>query len=476
MKAIHTSGRNLSHGTNVNRLHYPKIQSGLTPGATIWKGIQTKPNRSSTFAVALTLLMFLATVSICVGQPVITNQPVPQATAPGTSVTFQVGASSIEPLAYQWQKNPGNGFSDLADRTNAALVLANVQPWDAGDYRAVVTDITGARTSAVARLYVMRTALVTTNVVIDNFDDNRLTGWIPEGHKGQVKLTETNQQFKVWGNWPGVSTMHMDLTDTEAYGSLGRSWSVLNGQTVEWRVDLVELNEHATMAGLAVWSSASSAAYVLFKGHDFIHLCKPSLSVAGKHGHFFHERILTKDTNVVMALAVTRVNPNVIITIRVLDKANNNAVLYERSAVDTPSVDRTLTEMELDSASGMHLHTGPDVGAPITSGSDVLLTVFQYNDGTRPAAEVTYDNLERWTSAFPVWRPEIAIQLLSAIPPKANLTLSAAPNSSWAIERARELTGPWTNLSALLIGTNGSAQFQDTNSPSPAGFYRARLQ
>jgi len=73
-----------------------------------------------------------------------------------------------------------------------------------------------------------------------------------------------------------------------------------------------------------------------------------------------------------------------------------------------------------------------------------------------------------------VWRPEIAIQLLSTIPPKVNLTLSAAPNSSWAIERALELTGPWTNLSALLIGTNGSAQLQDTNSPYPAGFYRAR--
>ena len=75
-----------------------------------------------------------------------------------------------------------------------------------------------------------------------------------------------------------------------------------------------------------------------------------------------------------------------------------------------------------------------------------------------------------------VWRTEIAIQLLSTIPPKVNLTLSGAPNSSWAIERALELTGPWTNLSALLIGTNGSAQFQDTNTPYPAGFYRARQQ
>ena len=103
------------------------------------------------FDVALTLLMFLATVSSCFGQLLITNRPATQATAPGGTVTFQVGVSSIEPLAYQWQKNPGNGFSDLADRTNAVLVLANVQPWDACDYRVVVTNITGARTSAGKR-------------------------------------------------------------------------------------------------------------------------------------------------------------------------------------------------------------------------------------------------------------------------------------------------------------------------------------
>jgi hypothetical protein len=75
-----------------------------------------------------------------------------------------------------------------------------------------------------------------------------------------------------------------------------------------------------------------------------------------------------------------------------------------------------------------------------------------------------------------VWRTEIGIQLLPTVPPKVNLTLSAAPNSTWAIERAPEFTGPWTNLSPLLIGTNGSAQFQDTNSPYPVGYYRARLQ
>ena len=404
-------------------------------------------------------------------QPIITNQPVPQATAPGTTVTFQVGASSTEPLAYQWQRNPGTGFSNLADRTNAALALANVQPWDAGDYRVVVANSTGARTSAVARLYVLRPGVVTTNVVIDNFDDNRVTGWTANGHKGQGKLTETNQQLKVHGYWPGVHTV--DLGDTAAVSRVSRNWSVPNGQTVELRVDLVSMNEHATAGGMDLWNGASSAGYALFKGHDFIEIGKPSFSVTGFHSTFFHESALIRNTNVVLALAMTRVSPDVILTARILDKANNNAVLYERSVVDTPNVDRTLTETEMEAASGMHLHFVSEGGAPITSVSDMLLNVFQYSDGTLPLAEVTYDNLELWTSTLPVWRPEIAIQLLSTIPPKVNLTLSAAPNSSWAIERAPELTGPWANLSALLIGPNGSAQFQDTNT---AGFYRARQQ
>jgi len=426
------------------------------------------------FDVALTLLMFLATVSVCFGQPVITEQPATQAIAPGTTVTFQVGATGIEPLAYQWQKNPGNGFSDLADRTNAALVLANVQPWDACDYRVVVTDITGASPSAVARLYVMRPALVTAKVAIENFDDNQLTGWSTDDGNvgGQVQLNVTDQQLRLWAYWPDVSTTI--ITDTVASAFPSENWrNVLNGQTLELRVDLVGMNEHATAPNIVLWNRTSQEGYALFKGNDFIEIHKPNLSGAARHSTFFHERVLIKNTNVVLALAMTRVSPDVILTARILDKANDNAVLYERSVVDTPNVDRTLTTAEMEAASGMRVQLVSEGGAPFTSVSDVLLCVYQYGDGTKPAAEVTYDNLELWTS---VWRPEVAIQLLSTNSPKVNLTLSGAPNSSWAIERAVKLTGPWTNLSALLIGTSGSAQLQDTNSPHPAGFYRARLQ
>jgi hypothetical protein len=119
------------------------------------------------------------------------------------------------------------------------------------------------------------------------------------------------------------------------------------------------------------------------------------------------------------------------------------------------------------SGAGVPLCTNRYGGSDLAIGSDGAVYVTGASDGlfSSDFATVKY-----------VWQTEIAIQLLSTIPPKVNLTLSGAPNSSWAIERALELTGPWTNLSALLIGPNGSAQFLDTNSPNSAGFYRAIQQ
>jgi len=124
----------------------------------------------------LAAIVFLAALATGYSQPVITNQPQTQAVAPGSTVTFNVGVRGTEPLSYQWQQKPGTNFYDLPDCTNAVLVLTNAQPWDAIDYRVVVTNASGARTSAVAHLYVMSPCLLTNRVVIDNFDDNRFTG------------------------------------------------------------------------------------------------------------------------------------------------------------------------------------------------------------------------------------------------------------------------------------------------------------
>jgi hypothetical protein len=99
--------------------------------------------------------MLLAPILTGFGQPIIiSNQPQSSTNLAGTTAAFLVGATGTEPLAYQWQKY-GADFADLADRTNATLVLTNVVCGDAGDYRVVVTNIEGAVTSPVARLTVV---------------------------------------------------------------------------------------------------------------------------------------------------------------------------------------------------------------------------------------------------------------------------------------------------------------------------------
>jgi hypothetical protein len=98
--------------------------------------------------------ILLATASVCFGQPVITNQPQTQTVPVGSNVTFAVGATGTGSLLYQWQKYVAT-FTDLPNRTNATLLLTNVQTSDTDDYRVVVTDATGTTNSDVASLTVM---------------------------------------------------------------------------------------------------------------------------------------------------------------------------------------------------------------------------------------------------------------------------------------------------------------------------------
>jgi hypothetical protein len=73
--------------------------------------------------------------------------------------------------------------------------------------------------------------------------------------------------------------------------------------------------------------------------------------------------------------------------------------------------------------------------------TDGLQTKSSLAIGSDGAFYVTGTADEDFATVKYVWRPEIAIRLLSTIPPKVNLALSAGPNSSWAIERALEPTG-----------------------------------
>jgi hypothetical protein len=83
--------------------------------------------------------------------PGISTQPTNQVTNVGGSASFSVGATGSPPLSYQWNF----GGVPLGGATSATLSLVNVQTSQAGNYSAIVSDSSGAVTSAVATLTVV---------------------------------------------------------------------------------------------------------------------------------------------------------------------------------------------------------------------------------------------------------------------------------------------------------------------------------
>jgi len=90
--------------------------------------------------------------------PVITMHPQSQAVLASETATFTVLASGTPPLQFQWLFNN----DPIPGASNVTLILAHIQPTQAGDYKAVVFNQAGSAVSAPARLTVNRQPTILT--------------------------------------------------------------------------------------------------------------------------------------------------------------------------------------------------------------------------------------------------------------------------------------------------------------------------
>ncbi len=96
----------------------------------------------------------LATLNVTSSPPTVLTQPQSVTVAPGLSASYSVTAAGTEPLAYQWRWNE----TDLPGANSSGLTLPRVDLANAGDYSVVVANVSGAVTSAIARLTVLPVA------------------------------------------------------------------------------------------------------------------------------------------------------------------------------------------------------------------------------------------------------------------------------------------------------------------------------
>lgn len=143
--------------------------------------------------------------------PNITTQPQSQTNTAGANLAFNVIATGTAPLTYQWRFFGTN----LSSATNSSLSLTNIQAANAGDYTAVITNVAGSATSAVATL------TVTSGIAITN-----------QPQSLAVTIGQ-NAAFSVGGSGAGPLSYQWRFNTTNLPGATNSTYTRTNAQLAD---------------------------------------------------------------------------------------------------------------------------------------------------------------------------------------------------------------------------------------------------
>lgn len=210
--------------------------------------------------------------------------------------------------------------------------------------------------------------------VIDDFNDNIKTGWKDDGF-GVGQSTEVNGQLKFEIPAAGQPLFFASSKTTETF-------TLQDGRTLEFRVDLISGNSKDSFAILS-WIP-DSVPVTSLAGYSLAKSTTDILITKGINKYFYNENPTPeiKNENVTLVLSLTGAGTSVIINAKVLDKDNNNAVLFDKTFVDTPAADI--------------FSDGNDDPAPAFMGPGrfVLMEYEDFEAGGPDVYEVILDNAE----------------------------------------------------------------------------------
>ena len=235
----------------------------------------------------------------------------------------------------------------------------------------------------------------------------------------------TNQQLYVWADWKGCPPR---ATDTYAFPFCSRSWTLSDGQTLECQADLVSISQTATNQAM-VWVGIGSDFYAFNQTQRTVYLEKWTANY-GLSVFWLDSTVRLPAADVVLCLALTRDQANLILTTRVPDK--NKMVLFERGFAETPQAESSVTTEQFRALTGITtISPVPDPGPPILSGKETGVAVFQFTDGNQPPVQAIFDNVS------------LRIHDLPRIGIARAAWISWPDVGSYSVERASTVEGPW---------------------------------
>lgn len=237
---------------------------------------------------------------------------------------------------------------------------------------------TGGIFSVSLAAWVLATVWPAQARVLDDFNDNAKTGWTDFTFVPGFGLpSETGGQFRFDLPPAGQDIFTASQKTSEVF-------ELKEGRTIEFRVDLVEGSGSDAFAVLAFIPNTGGntpgtlAGYGLAKDPDDVLITK------GVQKYFVADDGTTaelKQNNVALVLTLTAKGGNVTVTGKILDKDANDAVIWQRTVVDTPQAD--IMEDGTDSPAAPY----------ITSGYFTLYCYQQFNAAVSEY-RVTLDNAE----------------------------------------------------------------------------------
>jgi len=288
--------------------------------------------------------------------------------------------------------------------------------------------------------------------------DHTATGW-SDGGSGAMVVT--NGQLSLWEACGPFQPGNVWATFRATSHSLPGSTPLPNNQTLEARVDLVGANQNDAWAAINFWWDGLGAGYQFFKDQDDIALSKyyNFYTAPGIAWFFYQTNQPIKNQNITMVLSLTRLEPDLRIDIRVLDKDNNNALLFEKTVIDTPQADPVFPQGDSDVS-----------GSPwpmISEPGSLALNLEWVNAEHAPeggVAQVTFSDVQMWRYQT----PPLSIQ---------NAVVLSWPVTAghFVLESASHINGPWATVPDPWGRTNAGQNEVSSLAADSGKFFRLRL-